>query len=188
MNSFTWSTEENDWVFLGGQYNEDFNNWKGPINNGQFCEKNLKEMIKTEETCSKYAGSVKFDGIPRERNREIPINYYKDQCLDHMIRNGMWDVFSITDPQNKDKEWDILLYQSRFPLEYVKRHVQSLLKGSEADQYVIQNLMWYGLYLRNTLSNTLLQKILALVPLTATGHEVYVATMTTFISDSYDAL
>ena len=36
MNSFTWSTEENDWIFLGGQYNEDFNNWKGPINNGQF--------------------------------------------------------------------------------------------------------------------------------------------------------
>ena len=39
MNSFTWSTEENNWIFLGGQYNEDFNNWKGPINNGQFCQK-----------------------------------------------------------------------------------------------------------------------------------------------------
>ena len=48
MNSFTWSTEENDWIFLGGQYNEDFNNWKGPINNGQFRQQNLKEMRKTE--------------------------------------------------------------------------------------------------------------------------------------------
>ena len=27
MNSFTWSTYDNDWIFLGDQYNEDFNNW-----------------------------------------------------------------------------------------------------------------------------------------------------------------
>ena len=40
----------------------------------------------------------------------------------------------------------------------------------------------------NTLSNTLLQKVLTLVPLTATGTEVFVAIMTTFLSDSYDAL
>ena len=72
MNSFTLSTEENDWIFLGGQYNEDFNNWKGPINNGKFCQKNLKEMKKTEETCSKYAGSVNFDGINREEIQKYP--------------------------------------------------------------------------------------------------------------------
>ena len=93
-------------------------------------------MRNIEETCSKYAGSVKFNGIPREGNPEIPIKYYKDQCREHMIRNGIWDVFSITYQQNKEKEWDLLLHQSRFPLEYVKGHVQSLLKGSEADQYI----------------------------------------------------
>ena len=27
INSFTWSTEENDWIFLGDQYNEVLNNW-----------------------------------------------------------------------------------------------------------------------------------------------------------------
>ena len=70
----------------------------------------------------------------------------------------------------------------------MKHHVQSLLKGSEADQYVVQNLMWSGVYLRRTLSNTLLQKVLTLVPLTSTGPEVFVDTMTTFLSDSYDAL
>ena len=36
MNSFTWSTNENDLIILGDQYNEEFNNWRGPINNGQF--------------------------------------------------------------------------------------------------------------------------------------------------------
>ena len=96
----------------------------------------------------------------------------------------MWYVFSITDPQNKEKEWYLLLHQSRFPLEYVKIHVQSLLKGSEADQYVVQNLTWSGVYLRSTFSNYLLQKVLTLVPLTATGPEVYVATMNTIISNS----
>ena len=37
-------------------------------------------------------------------------------------------------------------------------------------------------------SNTLLQKVLALVPLTATEPEVFVVTMTTFLSDYDDAL
>ena len=34
----------------------------------------------------------------------------------------------------------------------------------------------------------LFQKVLTLVPLTATGPEVFITTMTTFISDSYDDL
>ena len=67
-----------------------------------------------------------------------------------MIRNGMWNVFFITEPQNKEKEWDILLHHSKFPLEYVK--------GSEADQYISQNLTWSGVYLMSNLSNDLLQK------------------------------
>ena len=78
--------------------------------------------------------------------------------------------------------------QSIFPLGYVKDHVQSLLKVSEADQYVFQNLTWSGVYLRSTLSNTLLQKVLTLVPLTETGPEVFVATVTKFLSDSYGTL
>ena len=105
-----------------------------------------------------------------------------------MIRNGMWNVFYITDSQNKEKEWNLLLHNSKFPLEYVKGLVQSLLKGSEADQYIVQNLTWSGVYLRSNLSNYLLQKVLTLVPMTATRPEVYVATMTTIISDSYYSL
>ena len=73
-------------------------------------------------------------------------------------------------------------------MDYVKSHIQSLLKGSEADQYVVQNLTWSGVYLRSTLSNTLLQKLLTLVQLIATGPEDFVSTMTKFLSDSYDAL
>ena len=89
-----------------------------------------------------------------------------------MINNGMWDVFSLPDPRNKEKRWDLLLHQSRFPLDYVKSHVQSLLKGSEADQYVVQNLTWSGVYLRSTLSNTLLQKVFDKVLLRYTPEHV----------------
>ena len=100
----------------------------------------------------------------------------------------MWDVFSITEPQNKEKGWDLLLHHSKFPLEYMKGLVQSLLKSSEADQYIVQNVTWSGVYLRSTLSNDLLQKVLTLVPMTATGTEVYVTTTTPIISDSYYSL
>ena len=70
----------------------------------------------------------------------------------------------------------------------MKGLIQSLLKDSKVDHYIVQNLMWSGVYLRSTLSNNLLQKVLTLLPLTATGPEVYVATMTTIISDSYYSL
>ena len=105
-----------------------------------------------------------------------------------MIRNGMWNVFYIIESQNKEKEWYLLLHNSKFILEYVKGLVQSVMKGSEADQYIVQNLTWSGVYLRTILSNDLLQKVLTLVPLTATGPEVYVATMATIISDSFYSL
>ena len=82
----------------------------------------------------------------------------------------------------------MFLHQSRFPLYYVKYHVKSLQKVSKADKYMVQNLTWSGVYLRSTLSSDILQKVLTLVPLTATGPKVYVATMTTVLSDSYDSL
>ena len=140
MSSFTWSTNKSYWIILEDQYNGYFDNWKGPINNGQFLQQNLKEMRKTEETCTQHSGSVKFNWVSMEGKSAIPIKSYHDQCREHMIRNGIWDVFSITDPQNKQKEWDLLLRQSRLPLECVKIHVQSFLKVSKADQYIVQRI------------------------------------------------
>ena len=64
MNFFTWSKENNDKIVPEDQYNEEFKNWRGPTNNGQLRSQTLKEKIKIEETCSKYAGYAKFNGIP----------------------------------------------------------------------------------------------------------------------------
>ena len=79
MNCFNLSKDNNDWVFRGYKYNGELKNWRGPIHNGKFSSHILKDKIKTYETLSKYAGSAKFDGIPREGNPAIPIKSYKDQ-------------------------------------------------------------------------------------------------------------
>ena len=73
MNCFTWSKEDNGWIVPGDQYNEELNNWRLPIQNGQFRPHTLEEKRKTEETCSKYTSTAKFNGIPREGNPATPI-------------------------------------------------------------------------------------------------------------------
>ena len=98
MNCFTLFKEINYWIVPGDQYNEEFKNWRGPIHNGQFRSQALKDKRNTEDTYSKYAGSVNFNCIPREGKPETPINSYKGQYHEHMISNGMWDVFSPPDP------------------------------------------------------------------------------------------
>ena len=102
--------------------------------------------------------------------------------------NRMWGVLSLPNPQNNGKNWDLLLHQYQFTLHYVKHHVKSLHKGSKADKYVVQNLTLSGVYLGNSFSNNIIQKVLTLVQLADTGHEVYVATMPTFLYNSYDIL
>ena len=131
LNCFTWSKEQNNWIVPGDQYNEEFKNWRGPIHNGQFRPQTIKKKIRTERVCSKFSGSIKFNGIPREVNLEIPIKSYKGLCRDHMIKNGIWHVFFLPELRNKEKKWDILLHQSIFPLEYMKHHIKILQKHSK---------------------------------------------------------
>ena len=100
----------------------------------------------------------------------------------------MWYIFYLPGPTNKDKKWNLFLHQFRFTLDYVKHHAKILQKDFKEYKYMVQNLKWYGVYMRITFSSALLQKVLKFLPLTATGPEVYVATMTTILSDSYDYL
>ena len=48
LNCFIWSKEENDWIVLGDEYNEELKNWRRPIQNGQLCMQNLKNKRKTD--------------------------------------------------------------------------------------------------------------------------------------------
>ena len=55
----------------------------------------------------------------------------------------------------------------------MKLYIKGLKWGSKADTYMVQNMKLSGAYLRRTLSYDLLKKVPILVPLAATGNEVY---------------
>ena len=63
-----------DWIVTEDQYDEEFKKWRGPIHSDPFYSRTLKEKRKIGETCSKYAGSAKFNYIPIEEKPVIPIN------------------------------------------------------------------------------------------------------------------
>ena len=131
LNWFTWSKEDNDWIVPMDQYNEEFKNWRGPFNNDQLRPHTPKKKRRTERKWSKFSVSFKFNVITRKGNLEILIKSYTYQWLEHMIRDVMWDVFSLLDPSNKEKKLYLLLHQFIFPLDYTEHHVKIIQKCSK---------------------------------------------------------
>ena len=82
-----------------------------------------------------------------------------------MSWNGIWGVFYLPYPLNKDKKCYLTLHHSILTLDYKKRHVNSLQKVSNTYQYVVKNLTWSGVYLRSNFSNALRQKVLKVLPI-----------------------
>ena len=70
----------------------------------------------------------------------------------------------------------------------MKCHVKGLEKGYKADNYLVQHLKWSGVYPRIKMPSYFIQNVLKLVPLTSTGPEVYITTMTIFLPNSCDTL
>ena len=66
--------------------------------------------------------------------------------------------------------------------------MKSTKKGSTANQYIVQNLILSGVYMSINFSNSLLQKLLNIFIMTTDKLYIYVVTMTTDISDSYNYL
>ena len=185
---YTWSISESKWMIPISQLNTSYTRMKGPVHPGQYRPKGVKEERKTKEACTTFSG-IRFSGVPKEGKGSIPIRTYKDQCRSHMIRHGMWDVFNFSDPKNPSMHCDLFKKHSRFSLAYVKAEVAKMQtdKG-RVDSYIIQNLRYSGDYLRASLNAEQLTKVLQEVPITATGPEVFVATMLVCLSDSYDAM
>ena len=66
----------------------------------------------------------------------------------------------------------------------MKCHVKSLQKVSKVDKYMFHNKKYSEVYLRLKFSNHLIQRVPTLVPMTTTRPEVYIETMTIFLSYS----
>ena len=50
-----------------------------------------------------------------------------------MIRNGMWDIFSLKDTHNKENNWELFPHKSQFLLGYMKQHMKTPKGGYKAD-------------------------------------------------------
>ena len=124
INCFTCSGKDNDLVVSGDQYNNKSKKWRGTIHNGQLHSQALRKMIITERICFKFLVYIKFNGIPRDGIMEIPIKPYKYQFHEHMVKNGMFEVFSLLGPHNQDKTWDLFINQLIFTQDYVKIYIK----------------------------------------------------------------
>ena len=90
-----------------------------------------------------------------------PIKKYKDQCLLHMIQNGMWDIFYIPYPRNAAKYWYLFTNQSTFPMCYINKYTEDLIHYfKREDKYTLQNPNWSGKYLKSALASDILTKVL----------------------------
>ena len=96
------------------------------------------------DACVTYSGP-KFNGVIGSKDGKTSNSYsvktYKDKMRDHMIKNGMWDMFYLPDPCNEDLSWDIFYNHSRFPLKHVTKMITEM-KGDFTiiDAYGLQNL------------------------------------------------
>ena len=180
------------WICPSASYDPNAPNHQGPVHPGQYHPRSVKEEKKVQASCTGFTGA-KFSGISLGKagkgGNSYSVKTYKDSVRNHMIKNGMWDMFFLPDPTNKDIKWDLFYNHSRFPLKTVIQIVENMKKDATVcDSFGLQNLEWSGEYLRNSVTPELLNKVLREVPLTASGPEMYVAIMNVCFSDSYEAL
>ena len=67
---------------------------------------------------------------------------------DHMIKNGMWNIFYLPDSCNENLSWDIFYNHAMFPLKHVSKMITELKADTTCiDTYGLQNLEWSGEFL-----------------------------------------
>ena len=88
---------------------------------------------------------AKFNGISGSKEGKSANSYsmktYKDKMRDHMIKNGLWDIFHLSDPCNENLSWDVFYNHSRFPLKHVMKMIANFKTDSAlCDTYGLKNL------------------------------------------------
>ena len=67
----------------------------------------------------------------------ITLKTYKETYWRHMILHGMWDIFSILDPFDTTKTWDLFHHTASFTLLTLVSHIEELQKNG--DEHTIDN-------------------------------------------------
>ncbi len=86
---------------------------KGPVHLGMLRPTVAKHAKLVKDTCTTYKGP-KFNGLPRKEKAQptMTIKQYKDTVRDHMIQNGMWDIFNIPNVNPTSQEKYINLFKN----------------------------------------------------------------------------
>ena len=104
-----------------------------------------------------------------------------------ILNDKKWDMGCIIldRPLQPREKIDVFFNQYRFTMHYVKLYVKGIKQGYQEDKYMEHKLTLSGAYLRSTLSDARIQKVLKLLSMIDTGPEVFVATMITVLYNSY---
>ena len=114
------------------------------------------------------------------------LSNYKQSTRRHMIINGLFDLFVIVNTTTTGQEFDLFSSHSLFLKDNVKAHVATLC--ATGCLLIIENLMYSGTYLRNSIDATLYQKFIEDSDANATGPEVFGSLMKILYSDSFEAI
>ena len=102
VNVWSYDPAKSKYVANKASLVKGYSHQKGPVLNGQFRPSSLKEIKKVEETCKLFKGT-KFDGLTGKDGGapQLALTTYKQMISDHLIKNGMWDVFQYVHPKTK---------------------------------------------------------------------------------------
>jgi hypothetical protein len=112
----------------------------------------------------------------------MALSNYKQSTHHHMIINGLFDIFGMVNTDT-GQEVDLFSSHSLFLEDDIKTHVDTL--RATGCLLVIENLMYSGTYLRNSIDATLYQKVIEDSSINATGPEVFGLLMKILHSDSF---
>ena len=183
---FSYVEADKSWTFDDASaYDNNKPKRQGAEHIGMYRMPGFKASSKIQENCTKFIGIAPFNGInPKDDVPNMTLTNFKTFNRQHMIVKGMYDVFVIVTADGK--RFDLFNNHSLFLQEDIEAHVVSL--RATGCPWVIENLMYSGIYLRNAIDTVLYQKVIEDCGVTASGPETLCTLMKILYSDSFEAI
>jgi hypothetical protein len=174
VNVFTWSDDDQDWVCP--TFDPSLGVRQGPSHTLQFRPKGIKDVKKTEHSCTTLPDPIVFNGLkaPSADLAAMKTRTYVELVRRACIKRGFFNEFVIPDAHNPAGN-DLFKKHSRFSIMQIKEYVanQRLI----CDPFAETNYVWSGTLLLSTLHPDLYAKVIQEVGVSPSGPEVFIATM-----------
>jgi hypothetical protein len=147
----------------------------------------FKYSTKIKENCTTFTSMTPYNGItPKDDTPTMTLSNYKQSTCRHMIINGLFDLFVIINTTAGGQNFDLFSSHSLFLEDDIKAHAATL--RATGCLLIIENLMYSGTYLRNSIDATLYQKFIEDSGVNTTGPEVFGLLMKILYSDYFEAI